>query len=197
MLVLLWMPVLAAAAQTRTLLVVGDSISAGFGLETGQGWVPLLAERLQEEHPGYQVVNASISGETTAGGRSRLPALLETHRPAVVILELGGNDGLRGLAPANMKQNLAAMIGQARDEGARVLLAGIRLPPNLGPVFLRLHRQAFASLAEETGVAFVPFLLQGIADVPALMQADGVHPKAEAQPLLLQNVWEKLVPLLQ
>lgn len=179
-----------------TVLVVGDSISAAFGLETSQGWVHRLQQRLDEQGGGRRVVNASISGETTAGGLSRLPALLRDEQPAVVVIELGGNDGLRGQPPAQMKQNLAAMIEQSRGAGAEVVLLGMRLPPNLGQRYTQAFAQAFDSLAEETGVAYVPFFLDGIGGVPGMMQPDRIHPTAAAQERLLENAWSALEPLL-
>ncbi|MBB3104427.1 arylesterase [Azomonas macrocytogenes] len=189
---LLW----AQQALAGTVLIVGDSISAAFGLETSQGWVHLLQNRLAERGEGHQVVNASVSGDTTAGGLARLPALLDEHRPNVVILELGGNDGLRGQQPAQMKQNLSAMIDQSRAAGAEVLLLGMRMPPNLGQRYTTAYAEAFDSLAEEKKVAYVPFFLEGIGGVTDMMQADRVHPAAQAQERLLDNAWQKLESLL-
>jgi len=192
LLILCW----SQAASAGTLLVVGDSISAGFGLDTGRGWVQLLAQRLTEQGITQQVVNASISGDTTAGGLSRLPALLVQHQPSVVILELGGNDGLRGQSPLKMKQNLASMVDQSRAAGAQVLLLGMRVPPNLGPRYTASFAEAFGSLAEEKHLAYVPFLLEGVWDQAGLMQSDRLHPTEQAQPHLLENVWPALKPLL-
>lgn len=186
----------AQAAMAGTVLVVGDSISAAFGLETSQGWVQLLQQRLASQVPDYQVVNASISGETTAGGRSRLPALLAEHAPDIVILELGGNDGLRGQSPAQLKQNLATMVGQSRDAGAQVVMLGMRMPPNLGVRYTTAFAKAFDSLAEEQQLPYVPFFLEGAAGVDGMMQPDGIHPTAAAQQRLLDNVWPVLEPLL-
>lgn len=183
-------------AMAGNVLVVGDSISAAFGLETSQGWVQMLQDRLDERGKDYQAVNASISGETTAGGLSRLPALLREHLPAIVIIELGGNDGLRGMPPAQMKQNLAEMIEMSRDIDARVLLLGMRLPPNLGQRYTQAFADAFDTLAEETSVAYVPFFLEGVGGVPGMMQPDQIHPTAQAQSRLLENAWEALRPLL-
>jgi acyl-CoA thioesterase-1 len=180
-----------------TVLVVGDSISAAFGLDTAQGWVALLEKRLAERDRDYQVVNASISGDTSAGGLARLPALLDAHRPEVVIIELGGNDGLRGLPPAQLQQNLARMIDSARSRGAQVLLLGMRLPPNYGERYTRAFEAVFSDLAEEKGVALVPFFLEGVGGVPGMMQPDGIHPTADAQPLLLEHAWSALEPLLR
>ena len=176
--------------------MVGDSISAAFGLETSQGWVHLLQERLVEADDSWRVVNASISGDTTAGGLARLDPLLEEHAPEVVILELGGNDGLRGQSPAQLKQNLAEMIDRSRKAGAEVLLLGMRMPPNLGQRYTRAFAEAFDSLAAEKPVSYVPFLLEGVGGVAGMMQADGIHPTAEAQTQLLDTVWPVLEPLL-
>lgn len=179
-----------------TVLVVGDSISAAFGLETSQGWVHMLQQRLDSETPEYQVVNASISGDTTAGGRSRLPTLLDEHAPAIVILELGGNDGLRGQSPVQLKQNLAAMVEQSQEVGARVVLLGMRMPPNLGQRYTTAFAKAFDSLAAEQELPYVPFFLEGVGGVAQMMQADGIHPTAAAQQRLLDNLWPVLEPLL-
>lgn len=186
----------AQGALAGTVLVVGDSISAAFGLETSEGWVHLLQERLDEAGHEYRVVNASISGETTAGGRSRLPTLLGEHQPAIVVLELGGNDGLRGQSPTQLKQNLADMVEKSRQAGADVLLLGMRLPPNLGQRYTSAFANSFDSLAEEKGLPYVPFFLEGVGGVPGMMQRDGVHPVAAAQQRLLDNVWPILEPLL-
>jgi len=179
-----------------TVLVVGDSISAAFGLETSQGWVHMLQQRLDSKAPEYQVVNASISGDTTAGGRSRLPTLLDEHAPAIVILELGGNDGLRGQSPVQLKQNLAAMVEQSQEVGARVVLLGMRMPPNLGQRYTTAFAKAFDSLAAEQELPYVPFFLEGVGGVAQMMQADGIHPTAAAQQRLLDNLWPVLEPLL-
>lgn len=186
----------AQGALAGTVLVVGDSISAAFGLETDQGWVHLLQKRLDSESPDYRVVNASISGDTTAGGLSRLPGLLDEHKPEVVILELGGNDGLRGQPPAQLKQNLAAMIDRSREAGAEVLVLGMRMPPNLGQRYTTAFAEAFESLAQEKETAYVSFFLEGVGGVPGMMQSDGVHPTAGAQERLLENAWPALEPLL-
>jgi len=183
-------------ALAGTVLVVGDSISAAFGLETSQGWVHLLQERLVEGDESWRVVNASISGDTTAGGLARLDPLLEEHAPEVVILELGGNDGLRGQSPVQLKQNLAAMVRKSQEAGAKVLILGMRLPPNYGHRYTTAFAEVFPKVAQETGAALVPFVLEGAAGVPSMMQGDGVHPTAEAQPVLLENVWPALEPLL-
>lgn len=184
------------SALAGTVLVVGDSISAAFGLDTRQGWVALLEKRLAEQGLQHQIVNASISGDTSAGGAARLPALLTEHRPDLVILELGGNDGLRGQPPAQLQQNLAVMIDNARASGADVLLLGMRLPPNYGVRYTTAFAQVFTVLAKEKKVPLVPFFLEGVGGVPALMQNDGIHPAADAQPILLDNLWPALQPLL-
>lgn len=188
---------LTPLAMARTLLVVGDSISAGYGLAEGQGWVRLLERRLQEQKSDYQVVNASISGDTTAGGLARLPRLLADHRPAVVAIELGGNDGLRGQPLAQFQRSLTALVEQAKAEGARVLLLGMRLPPNYGPRYTDGFAQVYVDVAKAQQVALVPFLLEGVGGDPAFMQPDGIHPQANAQQRLLDNAWPQLQPLLR
>lgn len=175
---------LAARGNATCVLVLGDSIGAALGVPQERGWVSLLTEQLAD----CPVVNASISGETTEGGKARLPLLLAEHRPRVVVLELGGNDGLRGFPPAAIRANLARMIADARDAGARVLLLGMRIPPNYGPRYTAAFHALYHDLAAQDGTALVPFLLEGIATDPALMQTDGIHPNADAQPLILANV---------
>jgi acyl-CoA thioesterase I len=188
----------APSAEAPVILVFGDSISAGFGLSRGeQGWAALLQTRLGSQEYGYQVINASVSGETTAGGLARLPRALGLHQPKIVILELGGNDGLRGLPIAQMRDNLARMVDLASAAGAKVLLLGMRMPPNYGPEFTERFRQCYGELAHDKKVPLVPFLLDGIAQEPSLMQPDGIHPNALGQPILLANVWPSLQPLLQ
>ena len=184
------------SAWAGKLLVVGDSISAAFGLDTRQGWVTLLQERLLEQGFDHEVVNASISGDTSSGGAARLPALLAEHKPVLVIVELGGNDGLRGLPVEQLQQNLARMISDSQASGAQVLLLGMLLPPNYGVRYTSAFAQTFAELAEEKQVAFVPFFLEGVGGVSGMMQNDGIHPTAEAQPIMLDNVWPTLKPLL-
>lgn len=186
----------AQGALAGTVLVVGDSISAAFGLETSQGWVHLLQQRLEAEALNHRVVNASISGDTSAGGLSRLPALLDEHEPTVVILELGGNDGLRGQSPVQLKQNLAAMVEMSQQADAKVMLLGMRMPPNLGQRYTTAFAQAFDSLAEEKGLPYVPFFLEGVGGVEGMMQSDRIHPTGSAQQTLLNNVWPVLEPLL-
>ena len=186
----------ATAAAAGTLLVFGDSLSAGYGIRQEAAWPSLLQKRLAEKRVDYSVVNASISGETTSGGRSRIAEAIGRQRPSIVIIALGANDGLRGLPVPAMKENLTAMIRAARTAKARVVLVGMRLPPNYGPYADEFHK-AYAELARSEKVALVPFLLDGIADQPRLFQSDTIHPTAEAQPKLLDNVWVALAPLLK
>jgi acyl-CoA thioesterase-1 len=188
---------LSAAAAEKSILVVGDSLSAAYGLARSQGWVALLAERLKRERLDYSVVNASISGDTTAGGRARIGELLAKNRPAVVILELGGNDGLRGLPIAQMKANLGTMIERSKKAGARVLLVGMRMPPNYGPDYTEAFDNAFADVAKRYRVELAPFILDGFGDKPEYFQADRIHPTAEVQPLILERIWRGLRPLLK
>ena len=187
---------MAQNAAAGTVLIVGDSISAAFGLDTRQGWVALLEQRLRDEGYDDTVINASVSGDTSAGGQARLPALLAAHKPALVILELGGNDGLRGQPPTQLQQNLASMIDQSRESGAKVLLLGMQLPPNYGQRYTQAFAQVYATLASEKNVPLVPFFLEGVGGKPELMQADGIHPAAGAQARMLENVWPTLKPLL-
>ncbi len=189
---LLW----TQGALAGPILVVGDSISAAFGLDTASGWVAKLEKRLREEGYAHPVVNASISGDTSAGGLSRLPGLLREHAPEVVIIELGGNDGLRGMPPRQLQQNLASMVRLAEASGARVLLLGMQIPPNYGRRYTEAFAAVFAAVAAEHDIALVPFLLEGVGGVPGMMQADGIHPTAAAQQRLLDNVWGRLQPLL-
>jgi acyl-CoA thioesterase I len=187
----------SAKAETPVILVFGDSISAGYGLaHVEQGWVALLQTRLKDEDYGYQVVNASVSGETTAGGLARLPRALDLHHPKIVILELGGNDGLRALPIAQMRANLVRMVELAAAAGARVLLLGMRIPPNYGPEYTEQFQSCYSDLARDKKLPLVPFLLADIAQSPNLMQADGIHPNPLGQPKLLANVWPSLQPLL-
>lgn len=200
--VLLMALALAAAlpvqsATPRTVLVMGDSLSAAYNLAPEQGWVALLGKRLAAEHPGWTVANASISGETTAGGASRIAAELARHSPAVVVIELGANDGLRGLDLAQTRANLERMVTAAQATGARVLLVGMRLPPNYGPQYTRGFERNFTELAEKHGAALLPFLLEPIATEREAFQADNLHPVAAAQPRLLDHVWLALEPLLR
>lgn len=180
---------LALPAAAQNILIVGDSISAAFGLEIKQGWVTLLQERLSEEGYPHRVVNASVSGDTTAGGNARLPQLLEKHEPELVIIELGGNDGLRGLKPTEMQQNLAAMVDRSREAGADVVLLGMRIPPNYGVRYTQAFEQVFADLNTDKDVPLMPFFLADVAEVADLMQSDRIHPTAKAQPILLESAW--------
>ena len=187
----------ALACAKGPVLVVGDSLSAEHNIPAGTGWVSLLQRKIARELPGGPaVVNASISGETSAGALTRLPGLLQKHRPAVLVIELGGNDALRGLTPAQLRANLEKMVALGRQSGARVLLLGIDVPPNYGPAYRERLRRTYAGLAQAQDAALVPFFLEGVALQPGLMQADGLHPTAAAQARLLDNVWPALKPLL-
>ena len=185
-----------AAHAARTLLVFGDSLSAGYGIRQDLAWPALLAKRLQERQLDYNVINASISGETTSGGRSRLNAALSKYTPSIVIIALGSNYGLRGLPIATLRDNLNAMIESEKNKNATVLLVGQRLPPNYGN-YAAQFQNAFSDVAKQQNAALVAFLLEGIATEPKLFQADNLHPTAEAQPLLLDNIWRELEPLLK
>jgi len=200
-----WLAALAAAlvcsaafaqAAAPVILVVGDSISAGYGLPRGAGWTTLLQQRLETEHYPHRVVNASSSGDTAAGGRARLAALLAQHHPAITIIELGGNDGLRGGNPDTLRNNLDAMAAMAQKAGSRVLLVGMRLPPNYGPAYVQRFEATFAEVAKARKIALVPFLFEGFGEDNAMFQQDRIHPVAAAQPKLLDNVWRELRPLL-
>lgn len=186
----------AALARADTVLVWGDSLSAGYGLDKGQEWPALLQTRLHAEGFRHVVVNGSVSGETSSGGRTRLPAALAEHAPAIVILELGANDGLRGLKPQLLADNLGAMIDAAHQARARVLLVGMRMLPNYGPAYTRRFAEVFTDVAETKKVPLVPFLLDGFADRPELFLPDGIHPTAAAQPRIVDTVWAGLHPLL-
>ena len=185
------------AAHAATILVYGDSLSAAYGLAQDQGWVSLLARRLHSERPDYKVANASISGETTQGGRNRIEGVLKTHRPAVVILELGANDGLRGGSLSTTRANLESMIDASRRAGARVLLVGMRLPPNYGPAYTEKFQQLYAEVAKTKSVPLVPFFFEGFGADQKYFQPDGIHPTAQAQPVMLDTVWRELKPLLK
>ena len=186
-----------AAPGERTLLVFGDSLSAAYGLRADQGWVALLQKRLESQGYGYRVVNASVSGETTSGGRSRLDRALTQHKPALVILELGANDGLRGLPVKDARTNLAEMIAAIRRAKSRLLLVGIVMPPNYGPQYTREFANMYATLAGANKIPLVPFMLEGVALNARYMQNDGLHPNAAGQPRVLENIWPKLRPLLE
>lgn len=194
-------PIFAAAnseaPRAPALLVLGDSISAGYGLTSGEGWVALLQARLKAQGYGYRVVNASVSGETTTGGLARLPRALAVHRPAIVVIELGGNDGLRGLPLETSRANLDQMVRLSKDAGAQVLLLGMKIPPNYGPRYARGFEQMFREIAARHRLAFEPFFLERIALEPGMLQADGLHPTAKAQPVMLETLWPTLRPLLR
>ncbi len=189
-------PAAAQGTPSRTIVVLGDSLSAGYGIEVQQGWVNLLAKRLASEGYGYKVVNASVSGETTQGGVARLPRVLELHKPEIVIIELGGNDGLRGLPLASSRDNLQRSITLARNAKAKVLLVGMMIPPNYGVRYGNEFRDMFTALSDKNGIALVPFLLDEVALKPELMQDDGIHPNAKGQPRMLENLWPGLKALL-
>jgi acyl-CoA thioesterase I len=190
----------AKAAAPQVILVVGDSLSAEYGLARGKGWVALLEQRLTQDKLPATVVNASISGDTTSGGRSRLPGLLKQHKPTLVILELGGNDALRGLPLGMTRDNLLTMARASKAAGAKVLVVGMQVPPNYGRQYSDDFSALFASVAKAEGASLVPFLLKGVADVPnaeAMFQPDRIHPREQAHPVMLANVWEGLRPLLR
>ncbi len=179
------------------ILVLGDSLSAGYGISTSSGWVALLQRRLEQQGYPQRVVNASISGDTTSGGLAHLPQALAQHRPQLVILELGANDGLRGLPLEEMRRNLATIIDKSREQGATLLLVGVRLPPNYGALYVKKFHDVYRQLAQNHKVAFVPHLLAGVGGRADLIQADGLHPRANAQGLILDNVWPHLLPILK
>jgi acyl-CoA thioesterase-1 len=187
----------AAAAAPGTILVLGDSLSAGYGIRVEQGWVALLQDRLKQEGYEYRVVNASASGETTGGALARLPRSLEKQKPTIVIVELGGNDGLRGLPIADVRANFESMIRLSQQAGARILLIGMRIPPNYGPEYTKAFHDLYLALAAKHRLPLVPFFLDGIALDDSLMQEDGLHPTAVAQPRLVEQVWPMLKPLLR
>ncbi|WP_303292155.1 arylesterase [Marinobacter sp. SS5-14b] len=185
-----------ASASQSTLLVVGDSLSAAYGVPSDTAWVQLLRERLEEKGLAWKVVNASISGETTDGGLRRLPGLLEKNEPDVVVIELGGNDGLRGFPPNVIESNLAGMIELVVDAGATPILVGMQIPPNYGQRYTQMFAEIFPKLSDRYEVGLVPFFLEGIYNQNGMMQEDGIHPTEEAQPVLLDNLWDRLKPLL-
>ena len=186
-----------AVASDHTILVMGDSLSAAYGIRPEQGWVALLTQRLQAQGYGYQVVNASVSGETSSGGLQRLPRALQLHQPGMVILELGANDGLRGLPLGLTKENLSKMVQLSQAAGARVLLVGIRIPPNYGPRYASEFADLYPEVAKQYHLPLVPFLLDKVALDAALMQDDGLHPNARGEPLVLDTLWQRLEPLLK
>ena len=188
---------ISQSALSGTLLVLGDSLSAGYGIQPSQGWVALLKKRLKQEYPDIRVINASISGETTDGGVSRLPELIEEHRPDWILIELGANDGLRGTPIPLIEENLSGLISMTQDSGAKPLLIGMRLPPNYGPRYTEQFFTMFSTLSEQREITLVPFLLEDVALDPTLMQSDGLHPNEKAQPILLETVWVGLTTLLE
>jgi acyl-CoA thioesterase-1 len=194
---LLFIALQNAAASDRTILVFGDSLSAAYGIRPEQGWVALLTQRLQAQGYGYEVVNASVSGETSVGGLQRLPRALQIHQPGMVILEIGANDGLRGLPVAAAKENLTKMVQLSQASGARVMLVGIRIPPNYGPRYTTEFADMYPEIAKQFHLPFVPFLLEKVALDPSLMQEDGMHPNARGEPLVLDTLWQGLEPLLK
>lgn len=185
-----------AYSASKGILVLGDSLSAEYGIVRGTGWVSLLEKKLKDEKIDAAIVNASISGETTSGGRARLQSLLEKHHPAIVVIELGANDGLRGLSLASTEANLRAMITASQKAQSKVLLVGMQIPPNYGGDYTRQFAGVFPKLAKQTRVSLVPFLLENLADQPQLFQSDRIHPTTDAQPLMLDSVWPHLKPLL-
>lgn len=185
-----------ALGADRTIVVLGDSLSSGYGLGSERSWVEILANELERQAYGYDVVNASIAGDTTSGGLTRLPRLLESQEPAIVVIELGGNDGLRGLSVDNMRDNLARMIELVQDSGAVPVLSGIMIPPNYGPAYTGAFAGVYSELAEHYGIPLVEFLLEGVALRPELMQDDSIHPNANGQPIIFENVWRVLAELL-
>ncbi len=186
----------SATIEAKSIVVLGDSISAGYGMEVQRGWVALLQHRLDQQGDGYRVFNESISGDTTAGGLARIDTVLEQYRPAILILELGANDGLRGLSPKIMRANLAEIINRAQQIGSQVLLLSMRIPPNYGKRYVEMFYNVYPQLAETADVTYVPFILEDVALVKELMQRDGLHPNAEAQALIADKVWQYLQPLL-
>ena len=184
-------------ATADTVLILGDSLSAGYGLPNGSGWVSLLQQRLAADYPTVAVVNASISGETTAGGRSRIQALLDRHQPGIVVVELGANDGLRGIRIPLIRENLSAIVEACRQHGAKTLVIGMRIPPNYGRDYGEKFHAVFKEISDRKRASLVPFMLDGFADNPALFQDDGIHPTVEAQPLIMENIYGKLQPLLR
>jgi len=185
------------ASDQPVLLVLGDSLSAGYGMDREQSWVHLLELRLERNGHSYRILNSSISGDTTQGGLARLPRLVDQYHPKIVIIELGGNDGLRGINPDVTRENMTAMIRHSKQAGATVLLAGIKLPPNYGAAYLQQFESIYADLAAEFDTLLVPFIMDGVVFEPGMMQADGIHPNEKGQPVLLENVWAVLAPELE
>ena len=189
-------PLGAIASDSPVLLILGDSLSAGFGMDRNESWVHLLKIRLQESGHTYQILNSSISGDTTQGGLARLPRLMDRYHPVIVVIELGANDGLRGINPDVTRENMTGMIQLSQKGGALVLLAGIKLPPNYGTAYLQQFESMYADLAREFDTLLVPFFMDGVVFKPELLQPDGIHPNEKGQPVLLENVWKVLAPEL-
>lgn len=188
---------LPASAMSKSILVLGDSISAGYGIEVSEGWVALLQDRLTKLPGSWFIHNESISGDTSAGGLARVDQAIKRHKPDVFLLELGANDGLRGIPPAEMKRNLAEIIQRAKKSGAKVLLLGMKIPPNYGKRYIEMIYNVYPEIAKELDVALMPFILEAVALNKDLMQADGLHPNAKAQPIIAEQVWSHLSPLLK
>jgi acyl-CoA thioesterase-1 len=186
-----------AYSASKTLLVLGDSLSAEYGLPRGSGWVTLLQQQLRSEKYDVNIVNASISGETTSGGKSRLSSLLQQHKPALVVIELGGNDGLRGLSLASTQANLREMSAMVTASGAKLILVGMRVPPNYGVDYSKRFAAMYQGLGKEKNIRLVPFLLQGLEDTEQFFQPDRIHPNQRAQPIMMENVWQVLKPMLR
>lgn len=191
------MMLISAGVPAKTIVVLGDSISAGYGIEAGKGWVTLLQKKLEAEKFPHRVINESISGDTSAGGLARIDRALARHSPDWVLLELGGNDGLRGLTPKQMQENLTEIINRSKQAGAQVLLLGMRMPPNYGKRYIEMFYNVYTELAEELELPFVPFILEDVALKEELMQRDRMHPNADAQPIIAEKIWEYLLPLLK
>jgi acyl-CoA thioesterase-1 len=196
LLIMLTVVSLPVSAQSKTLLILGDSLSASYGIAKEQGWVHLLEQRLRQHNHDYKIVNASISGETTLGAKVRLDELLRTHQPAITIVELGGNDGLRGISLDATRENLVSIVSKLQTAGSRILLVPMTLPPNYGPAYINKFTAIFEELGTQQQVTLSTFILEGIGDNPDLMQGDGIHPVADAQPMMLENLWPNLEPLL-
>ena len=190
-------PTAFCASDPPVMLILGDSLSAGFGMDREQSWVALLETRLQNEGYTYRILNSSISGDTTQGGLTRLPRLLTRYKPEIVIVELGGNDGLRGINLEVTRANMVRLILESQQSGARVLLTGIKLPPNYGEIYLQKFESMYSDLAREYATLLIPFFMEGVASEPRLMQSDGIHPNEKGQSLLLENVWQVLQPVLE
>jgi acyl-CoA thioesterase-1 len=196
-LIVLTMLLVSVSASAKAIMVFGDSLSAAYGIEVGQGWVTLVQNKLKEINPAYEVINESISGDTTAGGLARIDQALVAHKPSVVVVELGANDGLRGLSPKIIKNNLAAIIGKVQHSGAKALLLSMRIPPNYGKRYTEMFYNVYPELAKEMTVPYVPFILEDVALIKELMQADGLHPNAKAQSRISEKIWPQLQELLK